>query len=271
MQAPGVVVGLLSAVALGACGDGARTAADASAPSAETRASAPEPSTSLDGDITVFAAASLTDAFEALGQRFEAAHPHVDVALNVGSSSTLATQIVHGAPADVFASADGRQMAVVADAGLLAGAPTVFAANALQIVVETGNPLGIERLDDLARDDVTAVLAADQVPAGDYARRVLRAQGIDVEPASLETDVRAVLSRVALGEADAGIVYASDVVAAGGDVDGVDIPADENVTATYPIAALDDTAHPEVSSAFVGYVTSIDGRAVLRDHGFTSP
>lgn len=219
-------------------------------------------------ELTVFAAASLTDAFEAMGTAFERANPHARVTCNVASSSTLATQITQGAPADVFASANGTQMEVVADAGLVAGGPIDFAGNTLEIVVEDSNPLDIRGLEDLTRDDVTVVLAAEEVPAGQYAREALDAQGLDVRPASLETDVRAVLSRVALGEADAGIVYSSDIATAGDAVEGVTVPADENVPATYPIAALADADEPDTARAFVDFVVSEEGRRLLRRFGF---
>ncbi len=219
-------------------------------------------------ELTVFAAASLTNAFEAMGTAFERANPDARVTCNVASSSTLATQITQGAPADVFASANGTQMDVVADAGLVAGDPIDFAGNTLEIVVEDGNPLDIRGLEDLTRDDVTVVLAAEEVPAGQYAREALDAQGLDVRPASLETDVRAVLSRVALGEADAGVVYTSDIASAGDSVEGVTVPADENVPATYPIAALADADEPDTARAFVAFVGSEEGRRLLRRFGF---
>lgn len=255
-----VVVGLVFGLLSAACGG-----SSASAPPA------PAPSAAVTGELTVFAAASLTDAFEVLGDRFMQANPDVEVAFNFGSSSTLATQITEGAPADVFASADQAQMDVVDDAGLVAGGRTDFAGNALQIAVEPGNPKGVQGLADLARPDLTVVLAAEEVPAGAYARRALDALGIEVQPASLETDVRAVLSRVALGEADAGIVYASDVVAAGDRVEGVEVPEDQNVVARYPIASLAETPNPAAAEAFMVYVLSDEGQKILNEYGFSSP
>lgn len=258
-----VVVGVLLALLLAACG-GEQSAAP-------SEVASPTGSEALSGELTVFAAASLTDAFEAVGERFQQAHPDVDVAFNFASSSTLATQITERAPADVYASANQTQMDVVADADLVAGERTDFAGNSLQIAVEAGNPKEIEGLEDLARADVTLVLAAEEVPAGEYAREALDAQGIEVDPSSLETDVRAVLSRVALGEADAGVVYTSDVASAGDDVEGVDIPPDQNVPASYPIATLTDARNPDAARAFVDYVTASDGQEVLREFGFSSP
>ncbi|HEX6256887.1 MAG TPA: molybdate ABC transporter substrate-binding protein [Euzebyales bacterium] len=257
------VVGcLLLALMLAAC-----AGSGSAAPTTGRTAS----SDALAGTVTVFAAASLTDAFEAIGERFEQAHPDVDVAFNFASSSTLATQITEGAPADVFASADQAQMDVVDDAGGIVGERVDIARNSLQIAVEPGNPMGIAGLDDLARADVTVVLAAEEVPAGEYARQVLDAQRVAVDPASLETDVRAVLSRVALGEADAGVVYTSDVESADGAVEGVVIPPDRNVAVTYPIATVTDAPNPAAADAFAGHVTSDEGLALLRAAGFSAP
>jgi molybdate transport system substrate-binding protein len=264
----GIAVGLSLALLLVACGGGDQAAAPSESASQPASQTAPE---ALSGVLTVFAAASLTDAFEDLGERFEQVNPDVDVSFNFASSSTLASQIAEGAPADVFASASQATMDIVDDEGLVAGDCADFAGNSLQIAVEPGNPKGIESLEDLAQSDVTVVLAAEEVPAGEYARRALDAQGIEVEPASLETDVRAVLSRVALGEADAGVVYISDVVAAGDDVEGVEIPSDQNVPASYPIATLTDAPNPAAGEAFVDYVMSDEGQQVLNEFGFSSP
>lgn len=259
-----VVAGVLLVVLAAACGGGQ------AAPS-EPGSTAATSSAAVSGALTVFAAASLTDAFEAAAEQLEQAHPGVSVAFSFASSSTLATQITEGAPADVFASANQTQMDVVEDAGLVAGERTDFAGNSLQIAVEPGNPKGVEDLRDLARDDVTVVLAAEEVPAGEYAREALDTQGIEVEPASLETDVRAVLSRIALGEADAGVVYTSDIASAGDEVEAVDIPPEQNVPATYPIATLTDAANAAAADAFVDYLASDEGQELLREFGFSSP
>lgn len=221
-------------------------------------------------DLRVFAAASLTDAFTEIGQTVEDARPGLSVTFNFAGSQRLATQIVEGAPADVYASADTEQMAAVTDAGRVARTST-FATNRLAIAVEPGNPRGVATLADLARDDVTVVLAAAQVPAGRYARDALDAAGVSVSPVSLETDVRAVLTKVALGEADAGIVYTSDVTAAADRVDSVEIPERDNVIATYPIGALADAANPDAARAFIAAVLSDEGRATLTRLGFGPP
>jgi molybdate transport system substrate-binding protein len=220
------------------------------------------------GTITVLAAASLTDAFADIAEAFSRSNPGVEVVLSHAGSQTLAAQILQGASADVFASADGAQMAAVADEGLLAEEPRVFATNRLAIAVERGNPHGITDLGDLDDPDLVLVLAAPEVPAGALAARALADAGVEVAPASLEVDVRAVLAKVRLGEADAGIVYASDVAAAAGAVDGVDLPEGTGPTARYPIAVLADAADPRGARAFVSFVLSEPGRSILLAHGF---
>lgn len=225
----------------------------------------------LAGELSVFAAASLADAFEDIADAFEAAHPDVRVRANVAGSHTLARQIHEGASADVFASSSVEQMAVVEQAGNVADAPEVFAVNRLAIAVELGNPRDIGGLAGLAHPDLIVVLPAPEVPAGAYARQALDAAGVALTPASLAYDVRAALATVMLGEADAALVYASDVVAADGRVEGVDIAPEDNVTATYPIAPLAGAANPEAAQAFVAFVHGPQAQAILADHGFTSP
>jgi molybdate transport system substrate-binding protein len=233
-----------------------------------------EPSAATDGpsgDITVFAAASLTDAFTELGDDFTAANPDVSVTLNFASSSDLATQIGEGAPADVFASADQSNMAKLTDGAGTVGEPEVFATNRLEVIVEPGNPLGITGVADLADPDLIFVTAAPEVPIGQYAEEVLANAGVVVTPRSLEENVKAIVSKVVLGEADAGIVYATDVRAAGADAEGVEIPAELNVIATYPIAVPSGSANPGSAAAFIDFVLSPDGQAILASYGFGSP
>lgn len=218
--------------------------------------------------VTVLAAASLVDGFEELADAYEARTPGVEVRLAVAGSQQLATQVLEGAPADVFASADQRQMARVVEAGLAAQDPDVFAQNDLAIVVPEGNPQGIGGLEDLADPSLAVVLAAPEVPAGRYARQVVDGAGVEVEPVSLEADVRSVLAKVALGEADAGIVYTSDVVASDAAVDRVDLPAEHQVVADYPIAALEDGPNPTGGDDFVAFVHSDDALAILAGFGF---
>lgn len=230
----------------------------------------------LSGELLVFAAASLTEAFGEIAADFEERFPQVEVSLNAAGSQRLAGQIVQGAPADVFASANPVQMRVVADEGLTDGSPQTFAVNELAIAVEPGNPLGIDGFGDLRRPEITLVMAAQQVPAGRYARQALETAQVEVTPASLETDVRAVLSKVALGEADAGIVYRSDLYTAGGGtvgsrVEGVSITSQHNVSAQYPIAPLTTGDNLRAARVFVEHVLSDDGRAVLARYGFDAP
>ncbi len=225
----------------------------------------------LEGDLTVFAAASLTDAFTQLGGAFQAEHPDVTVTFNFGASSALVAQILEGAPADVFASADQPNMAKLVDAGEAAGAPVAIAGNRLAIAVEPGNPLRIAGLADLARPDVVLVLCAEQVPCGRLGREALAKAGVAVTPASEEENVRAVLGKVSLGEADAGIVYATDILAAGGSVEGVDIPHEQDVLTLLEAAATAGADAPEAAEAFVEFVAGPDGQAVLADLGFLPP
>jgi molybdate transport system substrate-binding protein len=223
---------------------------------------APSPS-----EIKVFAAASLTAAFNELGPQYTAAEG-TKVTFNFAGSQALATQIQQGAPADVFASADIPNMDKVKD---LVGTPQNFASNQLQIVVEKGNPKGVKGLDDLADPDLKVVLAAPDVPAGKYAQQALEKASVTVKPVSQEDNVKAVVNKVALGEADAGIVYVTDVTAGGDKVEGVDLPEDLNVLATYPIATVKASRAQDKAQAFMDLVLSDQGQQVLKKYGFLPP
>jgi molybdate transport system substrate-binding protein len=225
----------------------------------------------LQGELLVSAAASLADVFAELGSDFEAAHPGVDVHLNLGSSASLRQQVLEGAPADVFASADTSNMAGVVDAGETTGDPVIFARNRMQIAVPAGNPARITGLDDLAKDELLIGLCAEQVPCGAYAREVLRNAGVTPSVDSDEPDVRALLTKVEAGELDAGITYLTDVISTGGGVEGLAIPEDVNVRADYPIATLAGAPNPEVAARFVAFVLSGQGQAILDGYGFSSP
>lgn len=218
-------------------------------------------------EVTVLAAASLTDVLTEVAAAYEDATPGVQVRLAFDGSQRLASQVIDGAPADVFASADATQMARVVDAGLVEDAPATFAHNDLVIAVAPGNPHGIDEVADLRAPDLDVVLAADEVPAGAYTARALARAGVDLMPVSRETSVRAVAARVAMGEADAGIVYHSDVVAADGEVEGVDIPPSSNAPVAYEIAALRDAADPDGAAAFVDFVQSQDAQRLFPPHG----
>jgi molybdate transport system substrate-binding protein len=225
----------------------------------------------LDGSITVFAAASLTGTFTELAAQFEAEHPGTAVELNFAGSSDLATQIAEGAPADVFASADSKNMAKVTDAALNAGDPVDFATNVLEIAVAPGNPAGIERFADLARSDLNVVVCAPAVPCGAATAAVEAATGVALTPVSEESAVTDVLGKVTSGEADAGLVYVTDVIGAGDAVQGIEFDEAGESVNTYPIVALDDSAAPDVAATFVEFVTGAAGRRVLADAGFGAP
>jgi molybdate transport system substrate-binding protein len=227
-------------------------------------------SSSLSGEITVLAAASLTDAFGALGKQFQEANPGTTITFSFGASSALATQIDQGAPADVFASASQKNMdAVVAAGDATASKP--FAENVMEIAVPPANPAKITRLSDLAEPGVKVALCQAEVPCGTVALKVFENAKITVTPVTQEADVKATLAKVTLGEVDAGVVYVTDVLAAGDKVTGIEIPADVNASTTYPIAALKSSKNAALAQAFVDYVLSAEGQKVLTDAGFAAP
>ena len=224
--------------------------------------------TATSDEIVVFAASSLAEAFAAIGDAFSAANPGVSVTFQFAGSSELAGQLVNEAPAHVFASADEENMATVVDAGRVTGTPIRFTANTMQIVTAAGNPLGIASLADLADPALTVVLCAEEVPCGRYSQQMLDAAGVSVAPKSLERSVKAVLSKVSLGEADAGIVYRTDVIAAGDAVSGVDIDPSVVATAMYPIVAV---VQSSAAAAFIDFVLSAEGQRILAKFGFGAP
>ena len=245
---------VLIAIALVACGGAARPA-----------------TVGVSGPATVFAASSLTDALTRAGEVLKTRYSGTSFTFNFGSSSTLATQIASGAPADVFASADESNMQKVVDAKLTDGASSFFASNRLAIAVAPGNPKRISTLADLTRAGLVVVLAAPSVPAGKYALESLEKAGVKVRPASQELDARSVLNKVALGEADAGIVYVTDVLSAGARVTGVDIPEQQQVVARYPIAVVRGAKNPPLARAFLEYLQSDEGQQLLAGFGFSRP
>ena len=224
-------------------------------------------SSAVTGRVDVFAAASLTDAFERLGEQFEAANPGTTVTFSFGASSALAQSIVGGAPADVFAAASPVTMDVVATAGD-ARDPVVFTRNRLVLAVPTGNPAGVRGLADLARPDLKVALCAEQVPCGAAATTVLEAAGVQAAPDTLEQDVRAVLAKVRLGEVDAALVYRTDVLAAPDEVEGVPFPEADQAVSAYLLAPLAGARNPGAAQAFVAHVLSSEGQRVLVDAGF---
>jgi molybdate transport system substrate-binding protein len=246
-----------AALLLAGCAGG--TADEGAAPPTEQRT------------LTVFAAASLTEVFTQLEPRFEEVSPGVDVVFNFGASSDLAQQIVNGGPADLFAAANTSTMQTVVDAGLVEGEPTVFATNVLQIVTPPGNPAGITSFADLARPDLQVVVCAPQVPCGAAAEKIEQATGVSLSPVSEEPDVKSTLGKVTTGNADAGLVYATDVLAAGDDVQGIDFPEAAQAVNSYPIAVIAEAPAADLARAFQGLVTGAEGRAVLGSAGFGSP
>lgn len=251
---------------LAGCGAGSGGASSPSAGAPSMGATATAPS----GDLTVFAAASLTESFTAIGAAFEKKYPGTKVTFSFGASSTLATQINQGAPADVFASASPKNMQQVVDAQ---GAtdPKTFAKNVLAVAVPASNPANITQLSDLARPGVKVALCAEAVPAGTGAKAVLEKAKLQVKPVTVESDVKATLSKVALGEVDAGIVWATDVLSAGAKVKGITIPADLSYASDYPIAALTASKNPALAKSFVDHVLSADGVTALSQAGFANP
>ena len=268
MQRPPWLVRLVAVAVAGALA--ASCGSDDGSPSGITGADGTGPPSALSGDLTVFAAASLAAAFDELGAAFTVAHPEVEVTLNFAGSSELAAQIDNGAPADVFAAADEETMTRLVDADGTAGAPVVFAHNVAEIIVARGNPLGITGVADLADDDLVVVTCAPEVPCGNYAAQIFSRAGVAVTPKSLERNVSAVVTKVLFDEADAGVVYRTDVIAAGDSADGVPIPLDDNVV-EYPIAAIAEAPNPGAAAAFVDFVVSERGQRILTAHGFTSP
>ena len=234
-------------------------------------APAPTESDALAGSITVFAAASLKATFTELASDFEEEHPGTTVELNFAGSSDLVTQITEGAPADVFASADEKNMTKVTDAALNEGEPVGFATNVLEIAVPPGNPAGIEGFADLAHGDAKVVVCAPAVPCGAAAATVETATGVDITPVSEESSVTDVLGKVISGEADAGLVYVTDVIAAGDAVEGIEFDESREAVNTYPLVALTESASPDVARAFVEYIASAAGQKVLAAAGFGAP
>lgn len=217
--------------------------------------------------ITVFAAASLTDAFVEIADAFEAANPGVSVERNFAGSSSLREQIANGAPADVFASANPSTIAQLVERGVV-DETTVFATNTLEIVVPAGNPGGVSGLTDLADGDLLVGLCAREVPCGELARRVLALAGVSPSPDTNEPDVRSLLTKVDAGELDVAIVYVTDVIAAGPGVEGIEIPGMHNAVTEYPIGVVRDTSDRALAQDFVTFVTGPQAQSILRDHGF---
>jgi len=264
-----LTVAALAAVTVAGCSSSSTTTT--SAPAATTSSSPAASSSALPaGTITVFAAASLMGTFTELGKQFEAAHPGDTVKFSFGGSSTLATQITSGAPADVFASAAPANMDTVVKAGD-ASNPQDFAKNTAEVAVPPSNPANITSVTDLAKSSVKVALCQPAVPCGVVAAEVFKNAGITVKPVTLQPDVKSVLTQVELGNVDAGMVYVTDVKAAGSKVKGVTIPASQNASTLYPIATISSSKEPAIAQAFVAYVLSPAGQQVLAAAGFEKP
>lgn len=223
------------------------------------------------GTVTVFAAASLTESFTQLGKDFEAAHPGTKVVFNFGGSSGLAQQINQGAPADVFASASPTNMKQVVDSGAATAQPTTFVRNRLQIAVPKGNPDQVTGLADFGEPEKKIALCAEQVPCGAAAKKVFETAGVKPQADTLEQDVKAVLTKVRLGEVDAALVYRTDVLSAGGEVEGIAFPEADKAINDYPIVVLAEAPNPTGAQTFVDFVLSDRGRSVLGEAGFDGP
>lgn len=250
--------GLLASALVAGCGGGGSSQPAAGAPAAAKT-------------LTVSAAASLTDVFGQLGKTFEAQNPGVTVRFNYGGSSDLAQQIVNGAPADVFAAANTSTMDTVTKAGQVNGQPAVFVTNKLEIAVPPGNPKGIQSFAALTKPGLKVVVCAAQVPCGSATKKVEQLTGLVLKPVSEESDVRDVLSKVSTGDADAGVVYVTDVRSTGGKVAGVDFPEADRAINTYPIATIKNSAQPDLAAKFVALVRGPEGQKVLQAAGFGTP
>ncbi|MGW0967647.1 molybdate ABC transporter substrate-binding protein [Streptomyces sp. NPDC002516] len=265
LQAAGV--GAAALLALSAC-----SSSDGSSGSSDAKKSSASSSTSkLSGTVTVFAAASLKESFTALGLQFEKAHPGTKVTFSFGGSDSLAASITGGAPADVFAAASPKTMAIVTDKGDATGTPATFVRNQLEIATLPGNPHKVASLKDLTKSGLKVVLCDKTVPCGAAAQKALDASKLKLTPVSYEQDVKSALTKVELKEADAAVVYKTDVKAGGDKVEGVEFPESADAINDYPIALLKDAPNSAAAKAFIALVQSPEGQKVLAEAGFLKP
>ncbi|WP_189218560.1 MULTISPECIES: molybdate ABC transporter substrate-binding protein [Streptomyces] len=262
---PVAAAGAAALLALTACSSS--DSGGLSSGSSASASSSREPS----GTVTVFAAASLEESFTTLGEEFEERHPGTEVTFNFGGSDSLASGITSGAPADVFAAASTRTMKIVTDAGLADGTPAAFVRNELEIATLPGNPDGISSLKDLTGSGLKVVLCDEKVPCGAAAQKALEAGGLELTPVSYEQDVKSALTKVELKEADAAVVYRTDVRAAGDKVAGVTFPESADAVNDYPITLLKDAPNTAAAKAFIELVRSDEGQRVLTEAGFRKP
>lgn len=258
--------GAAALLALSACS----SSDDSSSAKSDSAASGSAPD-KISGDVTVFAAASLKESFEELGRQFEQEHPGTRVTFSFGGSDSLAASITGGAPADVFASASPKTMKIVTDAGGASGTPATFVRNQLEIATLPGNPDKVDSLEDLTNSDLKVVLCDEEVPCGAAAQKALDASELKLTPVSYEQDVKAALTKVELKEADAAVVYKTDVKAAGDKVEGVDFPESADAINDYPITLLKNSQNTEAAKAFIALVQSAEGQQVLTGAGFLKP
>lgn len=256
--------GAAALMALSACSSSSDSKDAAASPDAST-------SPKLSGDVTVFAAASLKESFSALGKEFENQHPGTKISFNFGGSDTLAASITGGAPADVFAAASPKTMKIVTDKGDATGTPATFVRNQLEIATLPGNPDKVSSLKDLTTSGLKVVLCDKTVPCGAAVQKALDAGKLKLTPASYEQDVKSALNKVELKEADAAVVYKTDVKAAGGKVEGVEFPESAKAINDYPIVLLKNAPNAETAKAFIALVRSAEGQKVLSEAGFLKP
>ncbi|WP_328982006.1 molybdate ABC transporter substrate-binding protein [Streptomyces mirabilis] len=261
-------VGAAALLALSACSSSDSDSFSHSSPKSDTSASS---SPKLSGTVTVFAAASLKESFTTLGKEFEKANPGTKVTFNFGGSDTLAASITGGAPADVFAAASPKTMAIVTDKKDAATTPATFVRNQLELATLPGNPDKVASLKDLTKSGLKVVLCDKTVPCGAAAKKALDASKLKLTPASYEQDVKSALTKVELKEADAAVVYKTDVKAAGDKVEGVEFPESAKAINDYPIALLKDAPNAEAAKAFIALVQSAEGQKVLTAAGFLQP
>ncbi|MFF2463090.1 molybdate ABC transporter substrate-binding protein [Streptomyces mirabilis] len=261
-------VGAAALLALSACSSSDSGSSSDSSPKSDTSASS---SPKLSGTVTVFAAASLKESFTTLGKEFEKANPGTKVTFNFGGSDTLAASITGGAPADVFAAASPKTMAIVTDKKDAATTPATFVRNQLEIATLPGNPDKVTSLKDLTKSGLKVVLCDKTVPCGAAAQKALDASKLKLTPVSYEQDVKSALTKVELKEADAAVVYKTDVKAAGDKVEGVEFPESAKAINAYPIALLKDAPNAEAAKAFIALVQSAEGQKVLTAAGFLQP
>ncbi|KPI06489.1 molybdenum ABC transporter, periplasmic molybdate-binding protein [Actinobacteria bacterium OK006] len=261
-------VGAAALLALSACSSSDSGSSSDSSPKSDTSASS---SPNLSGTVTVFAAASLKESFTTLGKEFEKANPGTKVTFNFGGSDTLAASITGGAPADVFAAASPKTMAIVTDKKDAATTPATFVRNQLEIATLPGNPDKVASLKDLTKSGLKVVLCDKTVPCGAAAQKALDASKLKLTPVSYEQDVKSALTKVELKEADAAVVYKTDVKAAGDKVEGVEFPESAKTINAYPIALLKDAPNAEAAKAFIALVQSAEGQKVLTAAGFLQP